>query len=943
MHRIRHLVTLLAFGFLPATGALAGQNAVDADLQADLRPDSAVRIGTLDNGLTYYVRQNARPQARAELRLVVNAGSILEDDSQRGLAHFLEHMAFNGTRNFEKQELVDYLERTGMRFGPDVNAYTSFDETVYTLTVPTDADSLVTNAFQVLEDWAHGILLDPEEVDKERGVVVEEWRIGRGSDARIRDKQFPVLFKGSLYAERLPIGTLEVLQSFDPVVLRQFYDDWYRPDLMAVVAVGDFDPDHIESLIRQHFEGLTGPTHPRERVVEGVPIYDESLVAAATDPEATRAQVAVTWKLAPTTLRTVADYRQRLAEALRSGMINRRMYEITQQPDAPFLFAATGKGGFVRGLDVYQLMAGVEDDRILEGLTGILVEAERVRRHGFAESEFERQKNQLQRGLQSAYDERDKRESSGFAGRYVANFLQGSVPISTEDQYTLALELLPAIGLEEMNALGESWEADAGRVVLLSAPEKPGVTLPSEAEILAAFDAARARPVEAYVDRTSDEPLLASLPTPGTITETTEVAEVGVTRWTLSNGVRVILKPTDFKDDEVLMSARSPGGTSLVTDQDYAAVWMAPTLVTRGGGGTFDAIELQKKLAEQVVLVGPTVSSLEEGFWGQASPKDLETLFQLVHLYATAPRADPDAIEAVKAQMRGSVENRSADPSTAFRDTILVTMAQHHPRVKPFTIESVEAVDLDKSLAFFKDRFSDFSDFTFTFVGNFAVADIRPLVETYLASLPSTGRVETWRDVGIDPPDGVIERYVRRGIEPRSESQIIFAGPTQYRRDVSSALSAAGSVLEIRLRDILREDLGGTYFVRASGGLSRRPDQEYRFSVSFASDPERADELFGVVMAEIEKFRAEGPTEDELAKVKETERRSKETALRENGYWLSRLESLDRNGEDFAQVLSFQTIDAWTPEALRQAAVEFLLPDRYVRVVLLPARPTPDP
>ncbi len=919
-------------------GSLAAQAPVTTDPSALLRPDSAVRIGELANGLTYYIRQNARPEARAELRLVVNAGSILENEEQLGLAHFLEHMAFNGTQHFEKQALVNYLERIGMRFGPDVNAYTSFDETVYMLTVPTDADSLVTNAFQVLEDWAHGISLDPEEVDKERGVVIEEWRLGRGADARMRDQQFPVLFKGSRYAERLPIGTVEVLESFDPAVLRQFYSDWYRPDLMAVVAVGDFDPDRIEGLIRQHFEGLPVHPNPPERIAAEVPIFDEPLVAPATDPEASRAQIAVTWKLPPTTLRTVDDYRLRLAESVRSGMVNRRMYEITQEPGAPFLFAATGKGGFVRGLDVYQMFAGVEDDRMLDGLMGILVEAERVRRHGFVASEFERQKEQVRRGLQSAYDEREKRESSGFAGRYVANFLQGSVPVSTEDQYALAQVLLPQITLDEVVAFGDSWESDAGRVVLMSAPDKPGVSLPSEEEILAAFADARNRPVDPYEDRTSDEPLVASLPAAGSIVETSEVAEVGVTRWTLSNGVRVVLKPTDFKDDEILMSARSPGGTSLAADEEYEAIWMAPTLVTRGGVGSFDAIQLQNKLAGQVVLVGPTVSPLEEGFWGQASPKDLETMFQLVHLYATQPRADAGAVEAIKAQMRGAVENRSADPQTAFRDSITVIMAQHHPRVQPFTEASVEAVDLQKSLAFYQDRFSDFSDFTFTFVGSFTLEGIRPLVETYLASLPNSGRVETWRDVGIDPPDGVVERFVYRGIEPRSESQIVFAGPTEYRRDVSSALSAVGDVLEIRLREILREDLGGTYFVRAGGGLSQRPDEEYQFAVSYASDPDRAEELFAVVMEEIERFRAEGPTDDELAKVKETARRSKETALRENGYWMSRLEGLDRDGLDFTQVPSYAAIESWTAERLRQAAVEFLLSDRYVRVVLLPER-----
>lgn len=942
MPRFYYGVAVAAVFFSLVVPGLGAQEPGSNPWDEPLPVDPAVRIGTLDNGLTYFIRQNDRPEARAEFRLVVNAGSILESEQQLGLAHFLEHMAFNGTEHFEKQELVDFLERIGMRFGPDVNAYTSFDETVYMLTVPTDVDSLVTSAFQVLEDWAGGIVIDPEEVEKERGVVIEEWRLGRGADARMRDQQFPVLFQGSLYAERLPIGSVDVLENFQPDVLQQFYDDWYRPDLMAVVAVGDFDPDRIEALVHEHFSGLTNPADAPERPIAEIPVIAEPLVAPATDPEASRAQVAVTWKLPATGLRTVGDYRSRLAGSLRSGMINRRMYEITQEPGAPFLFASTGRGGLARNQDMYQMFAGVEDDRILDGLMGLLVEAERVSRHGFVAAEFERAKEQIRRGLQSAYDERDKQESSGYAGRYVANFLGGSVPLSTEDQYEIALRVLPTITLDEVVALGDVWQPDEGRVVLMSAPEKPGVTLPTAEEVRDVFEAARTVSVDAYEDRTLDEPLLATVPTPGAIVEETAEPDVGITTWTLSNGVRVHLKPTDFKDDEILMSARSPGGTSLASDEEYSAIWMAPTLVTRGGVGAFDAIQLQNKLAGKVVLVGPTMSPLEEGFWGHASPKDLESMFQLVHLYGTQPRADETAVEAVKTQMRGSLENRSADPRTAYRDTITVTLAQHHPRVTPFTIESVDDIDLERSLAFYRDRFGDFSDFTFTFVGTFDLDEMRPLVETYLASLPSNGREESWRDVGIDPPDGVVERFVRAGIEPRSETQIVFAGPTEYRRDVSTALGAAGSALQIRLREILREDLGGTYFVRAGGGLSYRPDEEYRFSVSFASDPDRADELFEVVMAEIERFKAEGPTEDELAKVKEAERRGKETALRENGYWVSRIEGLDRDGMGFGSIPSYDVIDGWTAEDLRAAAVEFLVPDRYVRVVLLPERPASD-
>jgi len=920
---------------LCSAAPVLGQDPVD--LNAPLQADPDVRIGTLQNGLTYYLRGNQRPEARAELRLVVNAGSVLEDDDQQGLAHFLEHMAFNGTTHFEKQALVDYLERIGMRFGPDINAYTSFDETVYMLTVPTDVDSVFVRGFEILEDWAHGISLDAQEVEKERGVVIEEWRLGRGADARIRDTQFPVLFQGSRYAERMPIGQVDVLRTFEPAALERFYRDWYRPDLMAVVAVGDFDVDRVEDLVREHFSGMTTPAEAPERPAVPVPIHEETLIASATDAEASRAQIAVTWKLlAAGRTTTVGDYRTRLSESLHNSMVNRRMYELTQQPGAPFLFGASGKGQFVRGMDVYQLVAGVEDDAVLEGLDGLLAEAERVRRHGFVPTEFERQKTDLARGLQAAYDERETTESSQFASMYVYAYLDGGVPLSAQDQYELGLALMPTIEVSEIDRLADDWMPEQGRVVMVSGPDKPGLTLPDEPALLARFEQALAAEVAPYDDRVSDQPLVSPLPEPGAVVEEQTVADVDVTVWTLSNGVRVLLKPTDFKDDEILLSAWSPGGLSLVSDEEYQQVWLAPTLVSRGGVGAFDQIELQKQMAGQVALLGPTITSLEEGFYGQASPKDLETLFQLLYLYGTQPRADSAAVEALRVQMLGSVENRNADPRSAFGDTLQSVLAQDHPRAQPFTAERVEALDLSRSLAFYRDRFADFGDFTFTLVGAFTLEEMRPFVERYVASLPSAGRVETWQDVGIDPPEGVIEKTVRRGLEARSETQIVWAGPATYSSEQSTALGALGQALEIRLREILREDLGGTYFVRAGGSLSDRPDEEYQFALSFASDPDRADELFRVVMDEIERVREDGPSEDELAKVQEAQRRSKETALEENSYWLSRIESFDRDGRDFGGIPSFDVIDAWSVDMLREAAVRYLRPDRYVRVVLLP-------
>ena len=947
-------LVLLALAPAAILGAVAQPSEVEAqapaspqgsaqavDLDAPLESDPAVRIGTLPNGLTYFVRQNERPRERAELRLVLKAGSILEDDDQLGLAHFVEHMAFNGTRRFEKLELVGYLERIGMRFGPDVNAYTSFDETVYMLTVPTDADSLLIRGFDILEDWASGVSFDSVEVEKERGVVVEEWRLGRGAQARMFDRQIPVIFHGSRYAERLPIGSVDVLQSFSREALVRFYRDWYRPDLMSIVAVGDFDPDRIEGMIRDRFAPLKGPAEPRARPEIEVPVHEETLFAIATDPEATSSQVSVAWKLPTEEGSTVGHRRERFLESIYNAMLTRRMYERTQRPGAPFLFGGSGKGRFVGDLSIYQLYAGVEDDGILQGLEGVLTEAERVERHGFTETELEREKAEILRGLEIRFDERENQESSLYASQYVFAALNDTRPQSEEYQLELARQLLPGIGLPEIDQLANRWLSPEGRVILLSAPEKPDLDIPGEEELLAVFAAAETAEVEPYEDDTAAEPLLAELPEPGRIVAEGRVEEIDLTRWELSNGVRVLVRPTDFKEDDLLISAYSPGGTSLATDEEYPAVQMATTLVTRGGVAGFDASQLRKKLAGKSALVAPTISSLEEGFVGQGSWKDAETMFQLIHLYATQPRRDVDAMEAFMAQVTGSIENRNADPRAAFFDTLSAVLTGSHVRTRPFDMEAVEMLDLDRSLAFYRDRFADFSDFTFTIVGSFELEELRPLVERYLATLPTIDRREMWVDVGIDPPEGRIEKTVRRGVEPQSQTRIVFAGEAaEYSRRETLALGALAEALQMRLREILREELGGTYSVSASGGLSSRPDVEYSVAISFGSAPERADELFQVVMEQIALVREQGPGEEYLEKVAETRRRQKETSLRENAYWLRQLETFDRQDLDPREIPSFDVIADWSNEYLQELAVRYLREDQLVRVVLLPERPS---
>ena len=930
--------------------------------------DPAVRTGTLPNGLTYFVRRNAEPRERAELRLVVDAGSVLEDDDQRGLAHFLEHMAFNGTERYAKQELVDYLESLGMRFGPDLNAYTSFDETVYMLQIPTDSAGLLATGFEILSEWAGRITLDPDEIEKERGVVLEEWRAGRGAQARINDRHLPVLLGGSRYAARLPIGSPDVLRSAPPEALRRFYETWYRPDLMAVVAVGDFDPDEVERAIRATFGGLTGPAEAVERPVYPVPPHDDTRVSIATDPELTATSVAVYVKQPTADEQTVGAYRDRLAQRLYHRMLNARLYERTRRADPPYIGAFTGKAGLVRAADTYVMQAVVEDGGVLRGLDAVLTEAERVRRHGFTETELERTKADLLRELEVAFNERETTRSSALAGELVSLFLEDEPAPGIAREYALAQELLPTVTVRELDALAGRATGEGDRVVLVSAPEKEGVAVPTEAEIRALFAAVEAREVEPYDDAVSAEPLVADPPAPGGLASISTYEDgSGITEYVLDNGAVVVLKPTDFKADEVLFAAFSPGGSSLVADSLFRAAQQAAAAVGTGGLGGFSATDLDKKLAGQAVRVQPYVDERDEGFVGSAAPSDLETLFQLVHLYFTAPRADAEAFDAYKQRYAGLIVNRSAQPEAVFSDTLQVTLAQRHPRRRPFTVDDVHALDLGAAMRVYRDRFADAGDFTFVLVGAFEPETVGPLVRQYLATLPAAGREEVPRDLGIRPPEGVVEKTVRRGIEPRARVQLVFPGTLDVRLDtlaiddvividgervpvadsvyaarVASAraerylLGALADALRIRLREELREDRGGVYGV----GVSARPDRlagTYTISVGFGTDPERVDELVGAVLEEIERFQDDGSTEDVLRKVKEADRRAQQLALRDNQAWLGAIASAYQHGEDPVGYLDrSDLIERLSYGALRGAAQRYLDLDRYVKVVLLP-------
>ena len=913
------------------------------ELQAPLPIDDAVTIGTLENGLTYYVRANGKPAHRASLRLLVNAGSALEDKDQLGLAHFIEHMAFNGTENFEKQELVDYLEKIGMRFGADVNAYTGFDETVYMLEVPTDDPEGFDKAFQILEDWGHQVAFEAEEIEKERGVVIEEWRLGRGASGRIRDRQIPILFHGSRYAERLPIGKRETLETAPREAFLRFYRDWYRPDLMAVVAVGDFDETEVISRIKQHFGRIPAPDPARVRTEFPIPDHQETLSAIVTDEEATSITVSLGFKRAARPLETVGDARADLVDNLYHAMMNARLSELTLDPDPPFLYGYAGSSRLGQTKSIYNLSAGVRDGGIERGLTTLLVEIRRVVQHGFTPTELARAKTNTLRGIERLWEERDKQESAAYASTYSRHYL-GQGPLAgiefVRDFFTT---IVPGVELAEINARAGQWISENNRIILVSAPETETTTIPDEATILGLVQDTDTLVTTPWIDRTRDEPLVAQAPEPGQVVSEETFPELGATQWQLSNGITVVLKPTDFKNDEILVRGYSPGGHSLVPDEDYFSAIEATSVVNEMGLGAFDPIELGKALTGKVAGVRAFVGEISEGIAGSASPEDLETMFQLLHLKFARPRRDEAAFQSYLSGAQGTLQHQEAAPAFAFNEKWNEVSFRGHPRRRLLTLATLAEVDLDRALDIYGERFEDASDFLFTIVGNFELEHLRPLVETWMASLPATYRNEKFRDVGAYAQPGVTEFSVEKGREPKSTVRVSYFGFADWNPLDAHLADSMAEALRIRLREVMREDLGGVYGVRVYSNLRRYPRGRYNSGFSFSCDPDRTDELLEVAYAEIERLKTAGPPQEIVDKVREIQRRSRETALEQNGFWLAALHLQQINQLPLADILDYESkVEKITRDSIREAARRYFDSSSYIQGVLESEPAPPD-
>jgi len=864
---------------------------------------------------------------------------VLEDDDQQGLAHFTEHMAFNGTRDFPKNDLVDYLQKSGVKFGADLNAYTSFDETVYQLPVPTDSAKVFTKAFDILANWAAYQTLDPKEIDDERGVVLEEERTGgKNAQERLRNQTWPVMLNNSRYATRIPIGKEDILKTFKQATISRFYHDWYRPDLQAVVAVGDFNPLEVLALIKYNFGSLRNPDGERPRTYYSVPPTPGTVVKIATDKEFpyTLAQIIV--KHPETITKTATDYMQNIRVELFNEMLNDRLSELLQKPNPPFLFSQSSYGGFIGKQDAFTTLAVAKPGELETTVKAAVAETERVRQFGFTLTELERAKQNALLAIDNAYKERDKTQSAAFANEYQQNFLTGAAIPGISYEYNFYVNNIGKITLAELNAMAGKFVSDQNRVILVEAPDKDKDKLPDEKTLLGWISAA-AQNLKPYIDYTTDKPLLANLPPPGKVTSTQVDSTIATTTITLSNGVKVILKPTQFKNDQILINGYSFGGTSLASDDDFISADFAASIIGGSGIAGFSQAELDKKLAGKNVSVSPYISDVAEGISASSTPRDFETAMQLIYLYFTQPRKDVDIWQSNISQTKSLLANRSLDPGSVFKDTISATLSNHNFRGMVVTQDQLSKATLDKAYAFYQDRFADASGFVFTLVGNFDVKVVQPYLEAYLGSLPSTKRNETYKVLGVHPPAGQITKTVNKGIGDKSSVQLVFSGSYDYNDNNNIQMDALESILQIKLDQRLREKEGMVYSPGVKADYKKIPEGRYSFSVYFECAPANVDKLIAATMEEINNIKQNGALPADVEKSNIQDARATQVELKQNIFWAGYLGSASQNQQDPNAILHHVgNLSNVTVQSTKDAANKYLSGDNLIKFILLPEK-----
>ncbi|WP_407405932.1 M16 family metallopeptidase [Chryseobacterium sp.] len=902
--------------------------------------DASVRTGTLPNGMKYYIKKNTMPEKKVDFRLAINAGSILEDENQRGLAHFMEHMNFNGTKNFPDNKLVDFLQSIGVKFGQHLNAYTSFDETVYMLPVPLDKPGNLDSGLKVMEDWAFNATLTDEQINKERGVVLEELRLGLGADKRMSDKYLPKLLYKSQYAERLPIGTKEVLENFKPDVVRQFHKDWYRPDLMALVVVGDINVDEVEQKIKTNFSKYKNPTKPRDRKTYDLPNHAETLVAIETDPDATNSMVQFIMKdkdsYKPDV--TVEQYNQSIIESLASTMLNNRLRELVNSNNPPFTFGSVYHGGtYARTKEAFQGFAMTKDGEQINALKVLLEETERAKRFGFTQGELDRAKSQLLSNLERSYNNRDKTESDRLVDEYVRNFLEQEPIPGIAWEYEDTKKFLPKITLSQTNEVIKNMVKDDSRVIVITGPKKDNITMPTEAMVLKTFDNVKMADLKPYQEKETVKNLVKPFKSEGKITKTDTDAKLGTTTYTLSNGVKVTFKKTDFKDDEIVFTARSLGGSSLLNDTDYNKTQFAFNALTEAGINGLSKSDLTNYLAGKQVSVNPFISTYVDGISGRSSQKDLGTAMELVYAYFTGLNYSPEAFNAFKMKQSAMTDNMLSNPQTYFSNEHAKFLNKNNPRFISIIPSEKEWANTDYKKAYdvYKEKFANAGNFEFYFVGNIPDEQFKTQVLQYLASLPSTGKTTKYRDTGYRNVTGDFTRTYKKGKDPKSMVQIAFSGEAPYNEKEALALSALGEVATIKVIEKLREDESGIYGGGARGSMNKMPYSTYNFTVSFPCGPENADKLTKSALAEIQKLVDNGPDQKDLDKFKEGELNDDKTNMKDNNYWINYLTKNQYDGSDKYQILDYQNkVKALTVKDLQDVAKKYLTKNRIVATLM---------
>lgn len=871
----------------------------------DLPRDTSVREGKLDNGFRYFIKKNKKPENRAVLYLVNKVGSILEEENERGLAHFLEHMNFKGTKNFPKNELIDYLEKSGVRFGADLNAYTSFDQTVYQLPIPTDDPELWQNGLKIMRDWTSEALLEKEEFEKERGVILEEKRLQQNAQGRMSQQYMPTLYNYSRYAERLPIGLDEVIAKVDISVLHDFYKRWYRPDLQALVIVGDIDVNKVEHQVKALFADLKNPQHVVERPQYPINLIDSLRFLQVKDKEFSNYRIDYFVKRKTKPLTDVDGLRERIIQRIMNNLFASRYQEIARGGKLPYLGTQVSSAGFLAGIETLNFSVSLSPEKWEEGFKAAWKEFIRAQRHGFTADEFDDAKDRLKTQMRVLRQESDKIESGTLVEKYVQHFLQGDTYMSYKDELDLQSVILDKISAADVHTYLKTFAAEPDRIFMVMAADKQDVFLPTQQDLQRWTDEIAATEPTPYVRERAVETLMQDLPQAGKVVEEKDFKDLSLVHWKLNNGVHVYVKPTDFKNDEILFSAYSPGGSSLYEDVDYHSAMNAPAFVSSSGLGNLNANQLSQFLNAKAVQVIPYIGEREEGFSGASIGKDLEAGLGMLHLYMTKSRLDTSRYNVILERARTAMRNRTVDPNRAFADTLNNVLGNYHYRRQPTTLATFDKIDSSRVKEIFDERFANAADFTFLFVGNVNVDSLRQLTAKYLGSLPANKSSENARDLNIRIPKGSIRKDLLLGQGDKGTVQLVFSDDYVYNDQNNISLDALKALLDFRLIERLRKKESGVYSPSVRLTKSKFPQSVYSITIAFGCDPERKDELIKAVEEEMRLIKSNGMNATELSKFKAEEARVFDLQLKSNDFWLSYIKGQLTSKEPLSDVLTY--------------------------------------